>query len=290
MKYANTLGLLGQNISYSLSPWIHHAAAQAVGVPHQYRLFDLEPEAVGPFLREFWLHGGVGLNVTQPYKREVAKWVQSSLVATNTLYRDGLGTDWRSVSTDGEGFLQALDSIWGKNSFSHWVFLGNGGVVSSILDAARCLTPCPQISIVRRDPQLDGALEGIYPGVRFFPFSPPALQEVLALGSCLLIQASTAPAATWASFSNVLDVFSGCCMDLAYGPRSSSLYFALKEQRHPCEDGLAMLLEQARIAQKFWWGRAPSREDLIAAMIEMAPQYGMQWKQYNKEIQRLATM
>ncbi len=290
MKYANTLGLLGQGISYSLSPWIHNAAAEVLGLPDRYRLFDLEPDAVAPFLQEFWAEGGVGLNVTQPYKRLVASLVRSDLAASNVLYREAASPYWKSTSTDGEGFVQALELFWGKYAFPHWVFLGNGGTVSILLDIARNLSPFPRISILRRDLQRDLELEALYPGVQFFPFEPSALAEVFTSGPCLLVQVSTAPAATWDPFFQVLGGFSGACMDLAYGSRCSSLFFALRAQRHPCEDGLAMLLEQARSAQKIWWGCTPSRGDLLAAMIDMAPQYGESCNSFIKQIQRLASM
>src|SRR3989338_1427991 len=132
MKYADTLGLLGRGISYSLSPWIQNAAVQSLELPARYRLFDLEPEAVPPFLQEFWAEGGVGLNVTQPYKRDVADQEQSTRPANNTLYREAPHVQWQSLSTDGEAFLQAVDLFWGREAFSHWVFLGNGGVVASV--------------------------------------------------------------------------------------------------------------------------------------------------------------
>lgn len=287
MKYANTLGLLGRSISYSLSPWIHTAAAHALKLPYRYQLFDVEPEAVAPFLREFWAEGGVGLNITQPYKRVVAKLVQSPAPAINTLYRSPRHVAWQSLSTDGEGFLCALDRVGGASAFSHWVFLGNGGAVSSILDATRQLSTLPQISLLRRDSKKDCELARVYPGVRFLPFSPAALQEILAMGPCLLVQASTASDETWSPFFLILSEFSGCYMDLAYGARCSPLFQVLQDQRQPCEDGLAMLVEQARFAQKIWWDLAPSREALLAAMIEMAPQYGVQWNEYKTDIQRL---
>ncbi len=287
MKYTNTLGLLGRGISYSLSPWIHTAAAHALGLPYRYQLFDVEPAVLEAFLQEFWAEGGLGLNITQPYKRVVAELVQSSDPAINTLYRNPHHVAWQSLSTDGEGFLAALDRVGGVSAFSHWVFLGNGGAVSGILDATRQLATGPQVSVLRRDPKKDGELKGVYPGVRFLPFSPTALQEILALGPCLLVQASTASVEAWGPFLPILAEFSGCCMDLAYGARCSSLFLALRDQRHPCEDGLAMLVEQARFAQKIWWDLAPSREALLAAMIEMAPQYGVQWNEYKTDIQRL---
>ena len=288
MRYSNTIGLLGQGISYSLSPWIHNAAAQSLGISHRYRLFDLEAASVGAFLDVFWREGGVGLNITQPHKQQVARAVQSQLAAVNTLFRTPSCAYWQSLSTDGEGFLHALELRGWKETFPNWVFLGNGGAVLSILAAACNLNPRPRISILRRDSQKDGAFEKVYPGTQFFPFFPQALRGLFSQGPCLLVQATTALEEIWQPFHTVGEEFSGACMELNYGARVTSFFLTLREQGHPCEDGLAMLLEQARCSQKIWWGSAPSRRSLLGAMESLAPHYRGQGGQLYLDIQRLA--
>ena len=56
-------GLIGERLSHSFSPEVHRQFAD-----YDYRLIELPPEAVAPFLaaRAF-----AGLNVTIPYKRTV---------------------------------------------------------------------------------------------------------------------------------------------------------------------------------------------------------------------------
>ena len=100
------VGLLGKQITYSLSPVIFDISAKILKKHCSYRLYDIERSQVGLFLDYFWKNGGLGLNITTPYKRLVASLTSSSFKSVNTLYRSSNG--WCSTSTDGSGFLMAL--------------------------------------------------------------------------------------------------------------------------------------------------------------------------------------
>ncbi|MFC1549157.1 shikimate dehydrogenase family protein, partial [Candidatus Omnitrophota bacterium] len=66
-----TYGLLGRNISYSLSPTMHNAAFRHFGISAEYKLFDVEESKIDDFFNEF-LNGKIsGFNVTVPYKIKV---------------------------------------------------------------------------------------------------------------------------------------------------------------------------------------------------------------------------
>ena len=78
-------GLLGRKLGHSYSPQIH-----ALLGTYSYRLMELEPEAVGPFLKA---GAFTGLNVTIPYKKTVIPYLDSlspeakRLGAVNTILR-----------------------------------------------------------------------------------------------------------------------------------------------------------------------------------------------------------
>ena len=59
----NKLGVIGNKISYSLSPDIHKLFAEQFGIEVDYQIYDLD-EDPNLFIKKFFKSGGVGLNVT----------------------------------------------------------------------------------------------------------------------------------------------------------------------------------------------------------------------------------
>ena len=291
MTYQNTLGLLGADVSRSLSSWIHTAAAKAVGLPYKYELFSKSAEEVVPFLKDFWREGGIGLNVTNPYKPVVAHQIGSPLAALNTLFRgDSSTAGWEGLSSDGVGFSHAMEVHFGKGEFTHVVILGNGGVVFSLLEVLRNQEKPPRVTVLRRDSSRDVALQAVDSEVSFMPFTPTGLREAFSKAphlTTLLVQASSAPDSIWHDFKGEIDDFSGSYLDLAYGDRVAPLFSWMKAKGRPCEDGLLMLLEQARISERAWWGEAPGLIDLLRAMEEVASSYEALWTQYKPALQKI---
>ena len=103
-----TYGLLGRKLGHSWSRQIH---AELGSVP--YDLVELEPDEVGPFVREGAWHG---LNVTIPYKMDAARLADERservelLGAANTLVRRDDGSVLAD-NTDVLGFSWMLSSF-----------------------------------------------------------------------------------------------------------------------------------------------------------------------------------
>ena len=126
-------GLLGRTLGHSWSAPIH----RALGCP-DYRLIELEPEDLGPFLRR---EDVGGLNVTIPYKREVIRYCDvidpaaEAIGSVNTLVRrDG---KLYGYNADIDGFLYMLRrakiSLRGKKV----LILGSGGASLTAQAAAK---------------------------------------------------------------------------------------------------------------------------------------------------------
>lgn len=126
-------GLLGRKLGHSWSVPIH----QALGC-EDYRLIELEPGALGDFLRREDLGG---LNVTIPYKRDVMQFCDvvdpaaQAIGSVNTLVRRN--GKLYGYNTDIDGFLYMLRradiSLAGKKV----VILGSGGASLTARAAAR---------------------------------------------------------------------------------------------------------------------------------------------------------
>ena len=103
-------GLIGSSVEESLSPAIHEYAQAKLGLSVGYKAYSLSTDsAVESFLAEFHSQGGLGLNITAPYKQHVAMLVASDLPAVNTLVRSCDG--WSGASTDAEGFARAVGAF-----------------------------------------------------------------------------------------------------------------------------------------------------------------------------------
>jgi shikimate dehydrogenase len=66
-------GVVGHPIAHSKSPEIHELFAQQCEVDIDYKKFDVAPENFEAFIRDFFASGGLGLNITVPFKEEASK-------------------------------------------------------------------------------------------------------------------------------------------------------------------------------------------------------------------------
>lgn len=133
-------GILGRNISYSLSPAMHNAAFKHFGIAAEYKIFDIADDKLEAFFTEYILGGKLsGLNVTVPYKVTVKEMTEKCQVrsvsvdsfpklagAINTLKIEGSSIS--AFNTDGEGFYNSLREDLGFDPAGKDVFvLGAGG-------------------------------------------------------------------------------------------------------------------------------------------------------------------
>ena len=132
-------GLLGNPVEHSLSPAIHNAAFQHLGLNFVYLAFPVED--VEGALRGIKALGNLrGFSVTIPHKISVMPYLDDIEVtarhigSVNTIVKeDGKLTGY---NTDASGALQALQRAGVKTNGQHVLMLGSGG-------AARgdCLRP-----------------------------------------------------------------------------------------------------------------------------------------------------
>ena len=133
-------------------------------------------------------------------------------------------------------------------------------VVLAILNFLNENTFSPQVHIFRRKASLDDKLRRQYAGsIKFYDFDPLLFRPLIEQSTprTLVVQGTSAPLKgdLLEDFSQVLGPLKGSMVDLVYGKPSALHGFAVSHQI-PTQDGLPMLIEQARAAQNLWWGRA----------------------------------
>jgi shikimate dehydrogenase len=255
-------GLIGQGIQFSLSPAIHKFSAETLGLEISYEIFEPSSTELGAFVSDFFGSGGKGLNVTTPFKRAAAQFVQKSATsAINTIYRDG--KQIVGASTDGTGFALALKRIDKTlGDFSRILILGNGGATSSLLSHFNQLKPLPEIFIFRRSHKRDAEMLEEFPFLagKILDLATSTVSQELSRAQDpykdLVIQATKAPQVgdSMNQFIPVFLNFVGTFVDLVYH-EPSAIFKVLEKRGSSCQDGLPMLIEQARQSQQLWWGR-----------------------------------
>jgi shikimate dehydrogenase len=267
------LGLLGEGIAYTQSPKLHNLATSVLRINAVYLPLAMPAAAVPAFLDVAWQLGATGFNVTTPHKALVASLVPGcTLASVNTLYRGPDG--WKAASTDGAGFARGLGRL-GKTlaDFDEIVVLGSGGATTAVLaHICEAAAQRPAIKVLRRTPARDAGLRSALPQgapLAFDDLTLAVLSAALAGKGerTLLIQATSAPhrGDDLAELVPALKAFRGVVADLVYG-KPSALYHAANARDLLAQDGEAMLIEQARLAQQLWWGKAAGYEELAAAL------------------------
>jgi quinate/shikimate dehydrogenase (NAD+) len=133
------LGVLGSPIKHSAAPFMHEAAAEALGLRAQYRLIDIagaDRDKLRLVMEGVRLLGFSGINVTFPYKEAVVPLLDSlteaaaAIGAVNTVVvRDG---KLIGHNTDATGFARAFAEVFGLPGQAPAVLVGAGGVGRAI--------------------------------------------------------------------------------------------------------------------------------------------------------------
>ena len=243
-------GLLGRKLGHSWSAPIHAALGCA-----DYRLIELEPEELAPFLRREDIGG---LNVTIPYKRDVMPLCDvidpaaEAIGSVNTIVRRPDGK-LVGCNTDIDGFRymarRAGISLAGKKV----VILGSGGASLTAQAAAR-QEGAAEITVISR--------------------SGPDSYENLGRHADAQVLVNTTPVGMYPKNGEQpvdLAVFPALegVLDVIYNPRRTALLLQAEELGIPCSDGLPMLVAQAKAAEEHFFDRliADSENERILAQL-----------------------
>lgn len=133
------LGLIGSPIMSSAAPFMHEAAAEALGLRAHYRLIDVagaDERGLRAMLDGVRLLGFSGVNVTFPYKEAVVPLLDAlspgaaAIGTANTVVvRDGKLT---GHNTDSTGFARAFKAVLGSPGEAPVALIGAGGVGRAI--------------------------------------------------------------------------------------------------------------------------------------------------------------
>jgi len=282
--HTTLVGLIAWPVGHSVSPPMHNAAFEVLGLNWRYVPLPVAPSQVENAVRGAAALGFRGVNVTVPHKQAVIPALDvvapdaAQFGAVNTIVIDR-EADGRPAltghNTDYQGFLGSLRQGGFEPAGKSAVVVGAGGagraVVFGLLRAnARDVlvldTQPQQVHSLLADLGGDGA------PLRTAPLSTETLVES-ARAAELLINATPVgmspkiDASIWPDdvpFPPHLTVF-----DLVYNPQETQLLRQARAAGAAAIDGLDMLVRQGAIAFELWTGQeAPF--DVMRAACERA--------------------
>jgi shikimate dehydrogenase len=264
MTRPTRLVLLGHPVGHSLSPRMQTAALRSAGIPLEYTALDIAPEQLDATLDALASEGAAG-NVTIPHKLAVA--ARASLTplahragAVNTFWVESGGL--RGDNTDVGGFDAAVRALLGAPPSGAIVVLGAGGAAAAVLAAIENWHGAGA-RVVGRSPDRVAALCARFPAFA----RPAATPREAMLGAAMVVNATPvgltgdAHPAPLASIPRAAAV-----VDLVYRPGGTSWSRDARKRGHPACDGLPMLVEQGALSFERWFGTAPDRAAMWAAL------------------------
>lgn len=276
--HTRLVGLMAWPIGHTLSPAMHNAAFDALGLNWRYIPLPVRPEQVGQAVRGLVALGFQGCNVTVPHKQAVIPVLDSiapdarAFGAVNTIIverkEDGTATI-KGDNTDYTGFVASLRSEGFEPEGRRVVVVGAGGgaraVVFGLLQAG-----VEEILVSDLVPeQVQALITGLADArLRELPATTEALIES-ARAADLLVNATPVgmtprtDASIWPDDMPVpshLTVF-----DLVYNPLETKLLKQVKRAEAHAIGGLDMLVRQGALSFEMWTGVEPPVEVMRAA-------------------------
>lgn len=257
------LGLLGLGIRHSLSPKIQNHALERLGENLVYLPFEIDETVIPDFLRLFPRIGGVGLNVTTPFKSLVGglvnpgdEEVQLTGVVNTIVFQHGKAM---GRATDGLGFRSWMKSMSIEPGAGGILLLGFGAVARSL--AYRLGTEYPVTVVTRAPAEVERTLQQWYargwsglPSRAIAWTDPPPARAVLAVSTLSPDIGRSRELAGWLAG---LDP-SGMLVDLNYGVGRTPLRDQARDRGLGAHDGLGLLVHQAALALGIWLGHPVS--------------------------------
>ncbi len=270
-------GVLGNPVEHSLSPAIHNAAFQHLGLNFVYLALRVEdlPGAVHGIRS---LGNARGFSVTIPHKVAIVPLLDQidptakQIGSVNTILVEN--GKLHGYNTDADGALRALREGGAVLEKAHVLLLGSGGAARAIAFALATKTTIDGLTILGID---DRERESLARDLRRLtklavedaPLEPDTLERGIIQSTVLIhctpvgmypkVEESCAPPSALGRHLTV--------MDIVYNPRETRLLRDARAAGCRIIPGLEMFLYQAVAQFELWTGR-PAPADVMRAVLE----------------------
>ena len=270
------VGLIGWPVEHSVSPAMHNAAFESMGLAWHYTLLPTPPGGVEAAMAGLKARCYRGANVTVPHKQAVIPYLDGiddaaqtiGAVNTITVDRDRL----IGHNTDAGGFVNALREAGFEPSGQRALVLGAGGASRAVVYAlaqSGCVVTIHNRT-ERRAAQLSRRVQDAAPHARVMWVSAGTHLADLPLADYDLLVNTTSvgmwPQTDLSPWPETLPVPSQWTVyDLVYNPAETRLMAQAAAAGATTIGGLGMLVHQGALAFQLWTGQTPPTGVMRAA-------------------------
>jgi shikimate dehydrogenase len=272
------VGVIGSPIAHSLSPLLHRAAFDALGLPWRSLAFDVPAGEAGDALDGVRAAGLAGISVTMPHKADVAALVDECspvaqrLGAVNCVVnRDGV---LYGTNTDGAGFVASLGRGAGVSVEGlRCLVIGAGGAARAVV-LALAEAGATTVGVMNRTASRaeEAALLAGGSGqvVQVGDDEAVAQAELVVNATPLgMADGGADDDGTWLVAPSLLHA-GQVVADLVYVPRPTRWLAAAAESGATTLDGLGMLVHQAAAQIELWTGQSAPVDAMWRAVTSAA--------------------
>ena len=272
------LGVIGDPINHSLSPKLHKLFAERADIEIEYLAFRVASLNLESFIKNFFIDGGTGLNVTLPHKVDCLNFadefspIVKKIGAANTLRKVKGSNKIFADSTDGMGLIKGLQEAKINTIKSDILIIGAGGAAQSIIHNLQDRHPRVIVianrtkekinPVISRFPPLD--YDDLYPNTQVIDIET-YINQWDYQGFHTVINATSARKVSDFKWCESLPIKGAINFyDLSYSMLDETTPFTkwARDQgdinaKKNISDGFGMLIHQAALSFEMWTGIKP---------------------------------
>ncbi len=274
------LAVIGDPIAHSLSPQVHSAALDAIGIPYTYEKVQVKKGELSSFLDYAREQGIDGFNLTMPHKVDILPYLSfidkeaERYGAVNTVAVRG--EKLYGYNTDADGYMASLYMQGWRPEDKNVVILGAGGVVRTLArkmayEGAKKVTLLNRTVEKAREICQEIAMQE-NAECQYDVLTPETLRRYM--GDCDLLMNGTplgmeGIAQDFPDFS-FLDEMKTSAMvsDLIYRPAKTNLLQRAEKSGLCIQNGLGMLICQGLLADRIYTGMSFDMQKVFTIVEE----------------------
>lgn len=277
-KLKTLYAVIGNPISHSKSPQIHNYFASITGITQTYeKILSTDTNFIDT-INNFVKRGGIGLNITVPFKQKVFDMIEKNKLSEDALFAGAVNTMhfknnyWYGYNTDGQGLINDLVRLNFELNKSKILLIGAGGAARGIIISI-IKFGCKRIHIVNRSLESAKILaENAKKFALLKSYDIDITHGELSSSNIELwpLVINTTSSSLQNEFLNIpKNIFTtnSIAYDLYYSNKNTTFLEQAKIMgAHICSDGLGMLVEQAAESFYIWHGLRPDTNLTLSYM------------------------